>query len=236
MINCIILAGGRGKRFKGDIHKLLVKFKNKSIIDHTLDKALKLKLDNIICVSSQLVQKHITKKYKKIICINQINANGTANAVKLGLSKLSKNNGAILVLYADMPLIKLSSLKKIIYAYKKNGKALLSYFKSKKLIEFGFIKSKNNKVLKVTEFKKYLYKNKKIEHIYNGGFFICDKKFLEMNIKKVKKDKVSNEFLLTDIFSLAYLEKLPFYLFKVTRKEMYGLNTNKDLDQIKKII
>ena len=125
-----------------------------------------------------------------------------------------------------MPLIKLSSLKKIINEYKKNGRALLSYFKSKQLIEFGFIKSKNNKVLKVTEFKNYSYKKKEIGHTYNGGFFICNKKFLERNIKKIKKDKVTNEFLLTDLFSLAYNEKSPFYLFKVSRKEMLGLNTN----------
>ena len=236
MLNCIVLAGGLGKRYNGKKHKLLTRLKNKNVIDFALQNSIKIANNKIICVTSNFTNDYVKKKYKKIICVSQKTPNGTGEAAKLAIRNLKEMTGLVMVLYGDMPLIKLKTLKNLLDHYNKFQTPFLSYFKSIKKIDFGIIETNNNNVVKVTEFKKHLWKENKKEHFYNGGFFICEVKFLDTLLKKIKKEKKSNEYLLTDIFSVAYLKNKPFKLYKVSRKEMYGVNTQIDLKKIENFI
>ena len=236
MLSCVILAGGEGKRFKGEKHKLLTKLKNKKVIDFVLENSLMIADDQIICITSSNTNGYIKNQFNSIDCVNQKIANGTGGAVKLAIKNLSDLNGSVLVLYGDMPLIKLKTLKNLLYQYNILQKPLLSYFRSRKKIDFGVIETHKNNVVKVVESKHSSKTRNKKEYLYNGGFFICEVKFLNNLIKKIKKEKKSNEYLLTDIFSLAFSENKPFKLYKVSRKEMYGVNSLNDLKKIEKFI
>ena len=233
MLNIIILAGGLGKRFCGKSHKLLSEINKKKIIDFTLDNALKIS-NRIICVTSKYTDTYIKNYSKKLKCIKQVNPLGTGHAVSLAIKHI-KDNDAVLIMYGDMPLIKKNSLEKLIYNYMLNKKPILTFFNSTADIDFGIIKTENNKVKEVIE-KKFYTTQKKIKKKYNGGIFICEKLYLKKLINKININKKINEILLTDIFSIAYNEYYPFSLFKIARKEMHGVNSTYDLDKIKNLL
>ena len=52
MIKAILLAAGQSKRLKGE-NKLIKNFKNKPLINHSLDALIKSKIDKIIIVASK---------------------------------------------------------------------------------------------------------------------------------------------------------------------------------------
>ena len=65
----VILAAGKSKRFHKDINKQFYNYKNKEIIDHSVEKSLNSKLfERILIVTNNL--KHLKKKrYPKSISI-----------------------------------------------------------------------------------------------------------------------------------------------------------------------
>ena len=64
----IILASGQSKRFNSSKPKQFIKYKNKALFEHSLDKALKSKLfKKIIIVTND--KKQIKKKYSKDVVI-----------------------------------------------------------------------------------------------------------------------------------------------------------------------
>ena len=72
MIKAILLAAGKSKRLKNE-NKLIKKFKNKALINHSLSALHKSKVDRIVIVlghEDKEVRK-IIKKNKKYFCIKQ---------------------------------------------------------------------------------------------------------------------------------------------------------------------
>ena len=73
MIKAILLAAGKSKRLKGE-NKLIKKFKNKALINHSLSSLYKSKVDRIVIVlgyQNKEVRKVIKKNKKKYFCIKQ---------------------------------------------------------------------------------------------------------------------------------------------------------------------
>ena len=64
----VILAAGKSKRFHKNIPKQFYNYKNKEIIDHSIEKSLNSKLfKRILIVTNNL--KHFKKNYPKMINI-----------------------------------------------------------------------------------------------------------------------------------------------------------------------
>ena len=121
MIRAILLAAGQSKRLKGE-NKLIKKFKNKPLINHTINSLIKSKISKIIIVlgHQDKVIKKIIKKNKKIIFIlNKKYKSGMSSSIKVGLKKISKKNEGFLIVQSDMPFIKSSDINKIYNSIKK---------------------------------------------------------------------------------------------------------------------
>ena len=68
MTNCfILLAAGKGKRFKSNNPKQFIKYINKPLFMHSVDKALKSKLFKLIVIVSNIPIKNIKNKSIKVI-------------------------------------------------------------------------------------------------------------------------------------------------------------------------
>tara|TARA_B100001245_G_C22633082_1_gene311752 strand:+ start:58 stop:630 length:573 start_codon:yes stop_codon:yes gene_type:complete len=121
MIRAILLAAGQSKRLKGE-NKLIKKFKNKPLINHTINSLIKSKISKIIIVLGHQDKeiKKIIKKNKKIIFIlNKKYKSGMSSSIKVGLKKISKKNEGFLIVQSDMPFIKSSDINKIYNSIKK---------------------------------------------------------------------------------------------------------------------
>ena len=115
MIKIILLAAGLSKRMKSE-NKLIKLYKNKPLINYSLNVLKKSKANKIIIVLGHQYKevKKIIKKNKKIIfTYNKNYKKGMASSIKMGLKKVSKNDDGFIVAQSDMPFVKLSDINKI---------------------------------------------------------------------------------------------------------------------------
>ena len=115
MIKVILLAAGLSKRMKSE-NKLIKLYKNKPLINYSLNVLTKSKVNKIIIVLGHQFKevKKIIKKNKKIIfTYNKNYKKGMASSIKIGLKKISKNDKGFIVAQSDMPFVKQSDINKI---------------------------------------------------------------------------------------------------------------------------
>ena len=115
MIKAILLAAGQSKRLKSE-NKLIKLYKNKPLINYSLNVLTKSKVNRIIIVLGHQHKelKKIIKKNKKIIfTYNKNYKRGMASSIKTGLKKISKNDKGFIVVQSDMPFVKQSDVNKI---------------------------------------------------------------------------------------------------------------------------
>ena len=115
MIKAILLAAGKSKRLRSE-NKLIKKFKNKSLINHSLLALHKSKVDKIVIVlgyQHKEVKKVIKRNKKNIFVLNKKFKLGMSSSINTGLRKISKKDKGFIIIQSDMPFIKTSDINKI---------------------------------------------------------------------------------------------------------------------------
>jgi len=130
----IILASGQSKRFNSSKPKQFIKYKNKALFEHSLDKALESKLfKKIIIVTND--KKQIKKKYSKdVLIIKGGKERSDSSLIALKFIKKYKPNN-VLIHDAARPNFTIKLLKNLINSLKKN-KASIPVISSKDSIKY----------------------------------------------------------------------------------------------------
>ena len=115
MIKAILLAAGQSKRMKSE-NKLIKLYKNKPLINYSLNVLTKSKVNKIILVlgyQHKEVKKIIKKNKKIIFTYNKNYKKGMASSITIGSKKISKNDKGFIIAQSDMPFVKQSDINKI---------------------------------------------------------------------------------------------------------------------------
>ena len=130
----IILASGQSKRFNSKKAKQFIRYKNKALFEHSVEKALSSKLfKKIILVVND--KKQIKKRLsKKVLIIKGGKERSDSSLIALKFVKKFKPNN-ILIHDAARPNFTTKLLKKLIKSLKKN-KASIPVIKSKDSIKY----------------------------------------------------------------------------------------------------
>ncbi len=146
----IILASGQSKRFNSSKLKQFIKYKNKALFEHSLDKALSSKLfRKIILVVND--KKQIKKKYSKSVLIikgGKERSDSSLIALKY-IKKFNPNN--VLIHDAARPNFTIKLLKRLLNSLKKN-KACIPVISSKDSIKYKV----KNELFNLNREKSYL--------------------------------------------------------------------------------
>ncbi|MBO6990767.1 MAG: NTP transferase domain-containing protein, partial [Prochlorococcus marinus XMU1421] len=119
MLSVAILAAGKGTRMESSLPKVLHKISGKSLLQRVIDSCVELKPDQIFVITghkSKEVQKSIPKD-KKINFVFQEPQSGTGHAIQVLCKEVKKHEGKLLVLNGDVPLIRPSTLKRLLYLH-----------------------------------------------------------------------------------------------------------------------
>ena len=203
-LNIIILAAGNGKRMHSSIPKVMHKVGGKTMLEHVLLAAQKLKPNSINVVINSRTE-HIKSNFSahKINWHIQQEQKGTADAVKTVLPDLKKDDH-VLILYADTPLIDPQLLSKFInYLPQSHVKVLTVELDN----PFGYGRiireqAETEKILRIIEESEADIKQKNIKEC-NTGIIFSDAGTLEKLIAEVKNNNSREEFYLTDIVAIA---------------------------------
>ena len=113
-MNIVILAAGQGKRMHSNLPKVLHPLAGKALAQHVIDAARQLKPDHLCVVvghSGEIVQAALAAP--DLCFALQVEQLGTGHAVQQATPLLAAG-GVTLILYADVPLITVETLQKIL--------------------------------------------------------------------------------------------------------------------------
>ena len=227
-ITTIILAAGKSTRFISSKSKVFHDLAGKPIIDYVFSIAKKISKNDIVIVCNKKNINDFRKNYKNIKFSIQNKLNGTAGAVISAKKHIKKTND-VLILCADVPLVKIKSIKKLInqYRFSKSSGSMIA-FNTLNPFGYGRVETKGNKVIRVTE-ETNASKSVKNISLCNSGIMLCNYDFLFLNITSISNKNIKKEKFLTDLFEKAENKNKHFKFSMCSEEELQGINTLEDL-------
>jgi len=120
MISLVILAAGKSTRMEEN--KLLLKVNGETLIQRVVKTAKRSGVDELVVVLGYEASK-IREQLVKLDCkpvTNESYIRGQSESVKVGLSAISNNAEAVMILPADVALIDAQSINKVADEYRKS--------------------------------------------------------------------------------------------------------------------
>ncbi len=202
-IAAIILAAGKSTRMKSEIPKVLHPLCGRPMLSFVLDLTKALKINKVITVlgrKHEIIKKSLDLKAKVVIQKRFI---GTADAVKQAAFALKGFKGTVLILYADAPLFKKETLRKLLKHHIENNlDATILTANLDKPSGYGrVLRDKYSSICGIVEEKDADDFEKNIKEINTG--IICFKKEKLFNcLKGVKANNRKKEYYLTDAIGI----------------------------------
>jgi bifunctional UDP-N-acetylglucosamine pyrophosphorylase/glucosamine-1-phosphate N-acetyltransferase len=232
----IILAAGKGTRMKSAKPKVLHEVGGLPLISHVIQTAEKLKPQKIVVVVGPGMGE-IAKIVKPYATVVQKSAKGTGDAVKTGMTALKNfKSGDVLVLYGDVPLVRVEDLKNLLKArkQKKAGICIASMVPHSPEAYGRMVLNKDGSLKKIVEFRDATKEEKAIV-LCNTGILCADAAKLPGWLGKIKNNNAKKEFYLTDLPEIAAKEKIKTYTLEVPDETVCGVNTRMDLAMVEYI-
>ena len=180
MISAIVLAAGLSSRTK-KYNKLLLRYKKKKLIEHTLQNILESNIEYVIVVmgnNQNKIKKMIPYQHNIKTIYNRNYKSGMASSIKAGLKYLPKESSHFFIVLADMPEVKKKHYNKMILATKKNKKVpVVPYVNSQQANPVLFSKNFIQKLKSLRGdkgAKKILQNETKIKIIFKDKALIKD--------------------------------------------------------------
>ena len=239
-VQAIVLAGGMAKRFNSGKTKLTEKLCGKELILYPLSllKSLNIPTTIVTGFQSDAIKKTVEQAYPETFSyIEQTVQDGTAHAVQL--SKPAWNQQNILIMKADVPLLKPELIEKL---YKKHTEAdaALTFAYAHNNDPSGYA---YDKVLK-TDNRFSIKTSAKLEAeteeehcCIDGGLYIVSRVFLKQYITKIKRKAQTNEYHLSDLVDIANQAKQVVTAISVPFDQIRGISTFQELwaaEQVKR--
>jgi len=158
---------------------------------------------------------------------------GTAHAVEQAAPNIYGEDIA-LVLYGDVPLIKLETLELLIKQVKGNNVSLLTV-KLPDPAGYGRIVRKDGKVIAIVEHKDATDEDRLIKEV-NTGILAVKAAYLNECLHKIDNNNAQGEYYLTDIIALAVKEGNEVITTQVEHSyEVEGINDRSQLARLERI-
>lgn len=235
--SAIILAAGKGTRMASLVPKVLRKICGKPMIAYTLENLRKAGISDITIVvgfRKNLVIREIGGAVKFAVQKNP--KGGTADAAKAGFEKVNKKSSTLVVINGDdSAFYKAETIKNILKIHTQRERKLtfVSLMKENPTGLGRVIRGENGLITKIVEEKDATPEEREIKEI-NDGLYIFDKDWFAGNIKKIRKGK-QGEFYLVDMVKLAIDqgERMATYTLP-DDSEWQGVNTPEQLEEANK--
>ncbi len=236
--NIIILAAGKGTRMKSDLPKVMQELKNQPLIEYAVSTVESLQIKPVVVVSDDnIVKDYLGDRADYVVQEPRL---GTGHAVMQAEGRLRDKKGDVVVLYGDMPFIKLASIENLIKIHNENDSKITLLTTQvpnfagqyKDFYDFGrIIRNENGEVTSIVEIKDAGEQDLEITEL-NTAYFCFDNEWLWKNIKKLENNNASQEYYLTDLVSIAIENGDKINTAEILPEEAVGINTKQHLEQL----
>ncbi|OGW00353.1 MAG: hypothetical protein A3I04_05795 [Nitrospinae bacterium RIFCSPLOWO2_02_FULL_39_110] len=233
----IILAAGKGKRMKSPIPKVLHLLSGKPILSYVINLAMELNPERIVVVIGHGAEKVREGARDRIEFVEQKEQLGTGHAVMQTMNTLKNFDGDILILSGDVPLLKASTVNKLIKVHRESD-VIITVLTTKINNPEGYgriVRDETGRIVNIIEEKDASLRVKGIREI-NSGIYCFKKDFLFNLLKRLNRNNVQQEYYLTDAVDIAFKSGLKIGSLVVEDPyEVMGINTQEELQKAEKI-
>ncbi|MCL2392567.1 MAG: NTP transferase domain-containing protein [Oscillospiraceae bacterium] len=238
-LKAIVLAAGKGTRLqseKSDVPKVMREVCGRPLLSHVLDALPALKKDIIIVVG--FGKDRVIDHYDGYEFAYQERQLGTGHAVLAAKEQLSGYEGAVLICYGDMPVIKRETYESLLQEHFKSGNDCTILTGESSLPEaFGrIIRDDDGAFLRVVEERDCNSEQLKITEL-NTGVYVFEAPKLLSALNDMKNHNDQGEYYLTDVPEIMRLNGAKIGLLcRDLGDEILGVNTVEQLALAEEIL
>ncbi|MFQ5722522.1 MAG: bifunctional N-acetylglucosamine-1-phosphate uridyltransferase/glucosamine-1-phosphate acetyltransferase, partial [Candidatus Aminicenantales bacterium] len=228
----LILAAGKGTRFKSEKIKVLHSLMGKSMLQLVIESVARLKPEKIYIVVGYQKQEVMEECHSlPVEFVIQKRQLGTAHAVLAAREALKKaGEKDLLIINADLPLLRPETLRPFLKVHHRQKNSLT--FLSAELENptgFGRIIWEGNKIVKIIEEKDATPSQRRLKEI-NAGVYLFKIKDLLWALPKVSNNNKKREYYLTDVIEILIKANKPVGCYRIPfSEEIIGINSRYEL-------
>lgn len=237
----VILAAGDSSRMGTDLPKALTQLKGKSFISRILETTSPLSVDPVIVVGhkAEEVKTHVSENVRYALQGERL---GTGHALMCAKPYLNHDKENVVILYADMPLIKRKTIERLIKEREEQD-AIMS-MATVKLPDFDdwrrvfanygrIMRDKSGEIRQIKEAKDASPKDKETKEV-NPAFFCFESNWLWSHITLLQNQNMKREYYLTDLVGIACSQRAKIASFDISPEEALGANAPEDLSVLER--
>ena len=235
-LTVVILAAGLGKRMQSQLPKVLHPVLGEPMLAHVLRTADALNPQKIVVVTGHgraQVDAWVAARLAAnpasvpVVTVEQVNPNGTGHAVLCAESGW-KGAEEVLILYGDVPLLRVETLQKLLL---DRGSQPLSLLVARvpNPTGYGRVVLDGVHITAVVEHKDATETQRGID-VVNAGMMAVRADFLGESLRKLTPDNAQGELYLTDLVAMAAQSGVPgVATFAADAGEIQGVNNRAEL-------
>ena len=230
-LHVVILAAGESRRMRSNRPKPLVELAGKPLILRALDAVRPLGARSLAVVvnprDSQTPQRlrQIPNLRPAPVFPVQPTPRGTAHAAAQALPQMP-NTGAVLVLFADTPMLQTAQLRKL--TRNPNALSLLTFHPENPRGYGRIIRNKQNQIVDIAEERDADNNARKIPEAFSGAL-CAPTRWLKKALPRIRPLKKGGEVYLTRLPALAVRDGIPIAAVRCPPEDAMGVNTPADL-------
>lgn len=232
ILHAIILAAGEGTRMKSELPKVLHQICGRPMIAYALDLAGSAGVKQpivVLCHGADAVKPALPKDAKVVL---QAKPQGTGDAVLAAKKALGSATGSVLILYADTPLLRRTTVQKLIESHFKTG-ATCTLLTAHLADPSGYgriLRNEGGQIAGIVEEAEASAAQRAIREI-NVGPMVCTAQALLEALAAVKPSASKKEVYLTTVIShIGRQEGTKIQAIRVEEvSEAMGINSRTEL-------
>jgi len=205
-LTVVILAAGQGKRMNSDLPKVLQPLAGRPLLKHVIATARSLQPEHIHVVyghGGERVPEALREE--PVSWVLQAEQLGTGHALLQVAPQLTDGH-LVLVLYGDVPLIGLDTLKELLRRGGAKAVGLLTVLLEDPTGYGRVLRDKRGRVRAIVEQKEASARQLAVREC-NTGVLVAPAARLKKWLARLKNDNAQREYYLTDVIALAVKEK-----------------------------
>jgi bifunctional UDP-N-acetylglucosamine pyrophosphorylase/glucosamine-1-phosphate N-acetyltransferase len=233
-LEVVILAAGKGTRMRSALPKVLHRLAGQPLVEHVIHTAQQLGADSIHVVYGYGgEQVPDTLRRLPVRWARQEPQLGTGHAVQQAMPAVTGD--IVLVLYGDVPLTRLDTLRPLVEAAAGGSLAVLTAMLKDPTGYGRIVRDPSGRVVRIVEQKDASAAEKAICEV-NTGIMAAPAEKMRAWLAHLRNENAQSEYYLTDILGMAVNEGETVTLAQPMHEwEILGVNSKKQLSELERI-